>query len=239
MIRTMLRMLIKIFGCVCIAAVISELAVLGVMWKRGLLSEHNLREIKMVLATEHQEAGQENTVARQSNQPSLAQVTEVRAVRLFEFDRREGQLQAMKTMADDQAADLEQRLREFRGHKKTFEEGLATLQKNIASQASEQARGVLLALPPKDAVEKLMILSLSEDVLLLKGMTEKSIARILAEFNASPEQVERGRKIFEAISRGDPARAYVNDEARKSVAELKPANTSNTNQLPAQSSIGP
>ena len=223
----MIRLLIKIIACTCIAAVVSELGALAVMWKRGLLSDHNLREIKMVLAAEHQQTAQENAVARQSNQPSLAQVTEVRAVRLFEFDRREGQLQAMKTMADDQAADLEQRLREFRGHKKTFEEGLAAIQKSITSQASEQARGVLLALPPRDAVEKLMILSLAEDVLLLKGMSEKSIARILAEFNGKPEEIERGRKIFEAISRGDPARSYVNDEARKSVADMKPTSAPN------------
>lgn len=219
----MIRLLVKMIACVCVAAVLAELAALGVMWKKGLLSDHHLREIKMVLAAGSEHSEQDGSTSKNTNQPSMAQVIDQRAIRLFEFDRREGQLQAMKTMAADQAADLEQKLRDFRAHKQTFEEGLTSLQKSISSQASEQARGVLLALPPKDAVEKLMNLTLAEDVLLIKGMPEKSIARILAEFNGTAEQVDRGRKIFEAISRGEPARGYVNNEVQKSLADVKPA----------------
>lgn len=219
----MIRLLVKMTACVCVAVVLAEMAALGVMWKKGLLSDHNVREIKMVLAAGSEHAEQEGAASRNTNQPSMAQVIDQRAIRLFEFDRREGQLQAMKTMAADQAAELEQKLRDFRAHKQAFEEGLTSLQKSISSQASEQARGVLLALPPKDAVEKLMNLTLAEDVLLIKGMPEKSIARILAEFNSSAEQIERGRKIFEAISRGDPAKSYVNNEVQKSLADVKPA----------------
>lgn len=228
----MIRMLIKIFACVCIAAVVSQAGALAVMWKRGLLSEHNLREIRLIFTANHQQAEQDAITARNASQPSLAEVTRERANRLFEIDRREGQLQAMKIMAEDQAAELEQRQRDFRAHRKSFEQGLESLQKKITAEACEQARGVLLALPPRDAVEKLMILPLSEDVLLLKGMSEKSIAKILAEFNATPEQQDRGRKIFEAISRGDPARSYVNDEARKSVAEVKANNSGAGKETP-------
>jgi flagellar motility protein MotE (MotC chaperone) len=219
----MIRTLGKILACVCIAFVLAEGGAVIVMWRRGLLTNHNLREIRMVLSAGPQEETAEAESAKQSSQPTLAQVTQERAGRLFDFDKRESQLRAMRTMADDQSAELEVRLREFRAHKKSFEDGLAVLQKNVSSQATEQARGILLALPPRDAVEKLMNLPLAENLQLLKGMPDKSIARILAEFNASPEQLDRSRKIFEGISRGDPARSFINEETRKSVAEVKPA----------------
>jgi len=221
MIRKLLRLTMVMISCVCIALVLAEGVAVGLMWKRGLLTSHNLREIRMVLANNPQQESSETESTKQVSQPSLAQVTQERAGRLFDFDKRENQLLAMKTMADDQSAELENRLREFRAQKKTFEDGLQTLQKSVTSQATEQARGVLLALPPRDAVEKLMNLSLAEDVLLLKGMSEKSIARILSEFNGSPEQIDRGRKIFEAITRGEPARTFIKEESGKPVAENK------------------
>lgn len=215
----MIRALLMIVGCVCIAVMLCEGGVLFVMWRKGMLSAHNLHEIKMILTQAPGESLPETEIAKNADHPSAAQIAELRATRLYDFDKREVQLQAMKTMTDDRAADLDQRVREFQAHKKTFEEGLATLQKSISATAVEQARGVVLALPPRDAVEKLMTLSLPEDVLLLKGMSEKAIARLLPEFNANPEQVDRGRKIFEAISRGDPLSNYVRNETKSSRVE--------------------
>jgi hypothetical protein len=69
-----------------------------------------------------------------------------------------------------------------------------------------------------------MQLPLDEDIVLMKGMPEKMIAKILKEFqatlitssDASGERketpAERGRKIFEALSRGEPSRSLLEQQ---------------------------
>ena len=74
-------------------------------------------------------------------------------------------------------------------------------------------------------------------VVLLKGMPEKNVAKILKEFSATvptsavdasgerkETPAERGRKIFEALSRGEPTRSLL-DQTRKS-NEANPAESS-------------
>ena len=72
---------------------------------------------------------------------------------------------------------------------------------------------------PDDAVENLMQLDLEENIVLLKGMPEKQIAKILQEFlKGKDEQLERGWQIFEAISRGEPSKKLI-DAARQQLTQ--------------------
>jgi hypothetical protein len=76
-----------------------------------------------------------------------------------------------------------------------------------------------------DAVEKLMQLKLEESVALLKGMPEKTIAKILQEFEsdpADPARIQRGHEIFEAISRGEPNSTLVRTAAEQFAPSAKP-----------------
>jgi hypothetical protein len=76
-----------------------------------------------------------------------------------------------------------------------------------------------------------MQLSLDQDVVLMKGMPEKTIAKILKEFQTSGEPnivdgkdpaAERGRQIFEALSRGEPSRSLL--EAQRKATQAEPVN---------------
>jgi hypothetical protein len=76
-----------------------------------------------------------------------------------------------------------------------------------------------------------MQLPLDQDVVLMKGMPETTIAKILKEFQASGEPsvvdgkdapAERGRQIFEALSRGEPSRSLL--ETQRKAAQTEPVN---------------
>jgi hypothetical protein len=193
-----------------------------------MISAHHLREIQLVLMNRPSDDGRDEEKDEVSEFPSAQQLARARAVKTLNFDKRESELVTLKGMADGKRDDLETEQKQLRAQRKAFEDELAQIEANLTSAGTEQARGVLLALPPKDAVRQLMQLSLTEDVVLLKGMPEKNVARILKEFSATlpattvdasgekkETPAERGRKIFEALSRGEPTRSLL-DQTRKS-----------------------
>jgi hypothetical protein len=199
-----------IIGCVCVATVLSQVVGLGYLWSTGVLTAARLQEVRAALTGSNAaEAPEEEADAAQ---PSLEEVIRERARLSAEFTARDEQLAVFAAMTNDAKAQLAKDLAEFERRKKKFEADLALQRDELTSSATEQARGVLLALPPREAVENLMQLSVEQDVVLLKGMTEKSIAKILKEFSATPEQTERGKKIFEALTKGQPERTLLDGQ---------------------------
>jgi hypothetical protein len=200
----------QILAVFCVATVFAELVLAGWMAATGQLTAARLAEARRVLTGE-QEASVASVPASIEPQVSLDEVLSRRARLQADHDARESQLQLLRDMALDGRTGL---LAQQAAHERTrqeFERRLKELEDRLASEAVEQTRGVLLALPPADAVDRLMALSLEEGVLLLKGMPEKSLARILKEFRDQGDpasgvgpKTERGNKIFEALSRGEP-----------------------------------
>jgi len=211
-----MRSILIICSCACVAVVLTEVAGLAYLWQQGNLTSDNIRDVRQILtgvvAAEKKEADE-----AQAGVPlvSLEEVAEKRAVKVLDLDKREGELMVLKSMATDRSSDLDAEQLAFRAQRKEFEDRLAQLKATETSAATEQARGVLLALPPKDAVEKLMQLSVNDDVVLLKGMPENIIARILKEFTTTPDQIKRGREIFEAINRGEPTAPMLHDAEKR------------------------
>jgi len=220
-----LRTLVLIFCCLCVAIVLSEVAGGLLLWQRGFLTAHHVKEIRLILTNESAAEEVETNVAKTAPLPSLQEVTQARAVKILDLERRESELATLKNMANENASGLDLEQESFRTQRKTFEADLAKLERQVTDAGTEQARGVLLALAPKDAVEKLMQLSAEEDVVLLKGMPEKSIAKILKEFRGTPDQIERSRKVFEAISRAAPTSSLLSDAKKNfSTGNDEPAN---------------
>jgi hypothetical protein len=98
-------------------------------------------------------------------------------------------------------------------------------------------------MPPADAVERLMQVTLDEDVVLMREMPEPKIALILKEFAAVPEagntenragakeiQVrrQRGEEIFKRLTKGEPhdsmIRATLNQVQQGDAERLTSAN---------------
>jgi hypothetical protein len=227
-----------IVACVCTTVVVSETTALFLLWQRGMISGHHLREIKLLLTNRSLEDESDSLADARPEFPSPQQSTQTRTVKVLNLDKRESELVTLKEMADGKREDLETQQQQFHAQRKAFEDDLARIEAEVTSAGTEQARGVLLALPPKDAVRQLMHLTLAENVVLMKGLPEKTVAKILKEFQAtSPtpaadltadrkeSPAERGRLIFEALSRGEPARTLL-ERTRKTAAanSAEPAN---------------
>jgi hypothetical protein len=202
-----------------------------------MISGHHLREIRLVLTNRNLDEDTDPAVESRPEFPSTQQTTQARTVKVLNLDKRESELVTLKEMADGKREDLETRQQQFHAQRKAFEDDLARIEAEITSAGTEQARGVLLALPPRDAVRQLMHLSLADDVVLMKGMPEKTVAKILKEFQATPPTAadatadrketpaERGRLIFEALSRGEPARTLLERTRKTAAAGAEPAGT--------------
>jgi flagellar motility protein MotE (MotC chaperone) len=205
-----IKSLILILACFCVAVVASLSVGLGLLWSRGQITAHTLRELREVLTGGTvANANPEFDDDKASPQASLDEVINARARMSVEFNAKEAELAIFKQMMAEGTARLTAEKEAFEQRKRAFDEELQRLNETLDSEATGLARGVLLALPPKDAVEKLMQLTTDECVVLLKGMPEKSIAKILKEFQGAADRIERGKQIFDALNRGDPVRPLV------------------------------
>ncbi|HEY3969281.1 MAG TPA: hypothetical protein VGM05_32315 [Planctomycetaceae bacterium] len=221
-----MRYLLVIIGCVCTTIVVAETTGVIMLWKRGMISRHHLREIRLVLTNRALDEVREEASTQKPQFPSAREVAQARAVKVLNLDKREGELTSLKGMAESKREDLEQQQKHIQAEKLKFREELARIDAELTSASTEQARGVLLALPPKDAVQQLLQLPLDQDVVLMKGMPEKIIAKILKEFQTSSSSgtdengarrdspAQRGRLIFEALSRGEPSRSVLDRQGK-------------------------
>ncbi len=142
------------------------------------------------------------------------------------MESRGKELELLKMLTENRANQLISDQKSFDEMKEAFRVELAGLNERHQTEAVEQARSVLLASPTEAAVQRLMELPLTEAISIIRGMPEKNIAKILQGFNVAPKENAgtaataedrkiRGQKIFEALSRGEPARSLVQETLQK------------------------
>ncbi len=66
----MLKFLMIIVGCVCTTVVVSETTALIVLWQRGMVTPHHLREIRLVLSNRTMDDEKENDRDQKPEFPS-------------------------------------------------------------------------------------------------------------------------------------------------------------------------
>src|SRR5579871_4182277 len=149
-----MKFLVLLFSCCCTAVLFAEAAGLGVLWYRGQLTPQVLREIQAVVAGEKTEEPREDT-HKDAPEVSLEEVISARARMSVEFNAKESELADLKAMMLEGTTRLTAQQTAFEKRKKAFEKELEDARKQVIDEATTQARGILMALPPKDAVEKL------------------------------------------------------------------------------------
>jgi hypothetical protein len=217
----MIRKLWIVLSVCCVAALLSEALGLGVLWSQGLLSVRRLREMRDLLGP------QEKEVVAVEGEPPLAlpssqDVLRERSLRVLSLGSLETEVGLLKSMIENERNGLIAQRADFQKEKAAFNTQLQQLSEKNVVEAREQSRSVLLALPPADAVERLMQLSVDEDVLLMREMPEAKIALLLKEFAAAPEggdaattardapaRVLRAKEIFARISKGEPRESII------------------------------
>lgn len=236
----MMRSLGMIISACCVATILSEIVGVGILWSRGQLTPGTVRDIRAVLS------GQDLAAAAideemQKVDVSREDVVRERSMRVLELNSLQNELSVLKGMVDSRKTSLLAEQKAFLKQKEDFEKMLATIDADRTSTATQQAQAILLAMPPADAVTTLMRLTLEENVVLMQGMAEKKIAVLLksfAEGNDGPK-VTRGQEIFEALSRGEPARGQIREAARKVRTAERPAEDAKQKPAAAPGAVPP
>jgi len=210
----MIRGLVLIFACSCVAVVLSEGAAIFLLWQRGALSPHNIREIQLILRGELDPEPKSTTPATAIDpQVAFSEVQTARAKNVLDIVRTEDGLRTFQQSIVTARIDVEEQQAQFRAEQQAFLKKLDELEKSLVETSTELARGVLLALPPVEAVDKLAAIPLDDALILMKAMPEKNIAKILKEFAGTKEKLERGQKLFDGLYKGQPQKALL-DQAR-------------------------
>lgn len=200
----MIRSLLVVISVCCVATVLSQALGAAYLWSRGQLTAEVLQDVRMILAGEEPDIVDINEEDMRG-QPSREQVVAERSMRVLELNTRQTELTALKNMITRNREDVSQQQQLFQKEKNDFEARLHELQDNNTSESVEQTRGIVLTLSPADKVNYLMALDVEQCIVLLKGMPEKEIGKILQEFSKREGDVpKRGQTIFEAIYQGEP-----------------------------------
>jgi flagellar motility protein MotE (MotC chaperone) len=212
----MMRTLLTIFSVICVATVLTEALGLAYLTLNGQLNPDSVSEIRLVLAGGVR-SGKDEADERRATPPSSDDVMNDRVERVWDLFRRQQELAAIKNTVSTQASKVARSQQEFQKKRESFLAELQTISGELDSSSAEQSRGILTKLPPADAVQNLMALGLDQNVLLLKGMPDQTVATLLEQFRKStdPKTVERGEKIFAAITQGEPKRTVVTTGAGK------------------------
>jgi hypothetical protein len=235
----MIRTLWVVLSACCVALVVSEALGVGFLWSQGLLSVRRIREVRDLLVPQEKEA-----VAKQSESqtplPSAQDVLRERSMRVLGLNSLETEVGLLKAMLETERANLSAQNADFQKDKNAFKTQLLQLADQNLVAAREQARAILLALPPAEAVDRLMQLSVEEDVLLMREMPEAKIALILKEFAPAAEEggggaanatankensrAQRAKEIFEHITKGEPRESIIRSALNK-VQQTEPERT--------------
>jgi DNA-binding transcriptional ArsR family regulator len=218
----MIRTLWVVLCVCCVAVMLSEAVGLAFLWSQGLLSARRLREVRDVLGPQEKEAVAFDAEP-QPALPSSQDVLRERSLRVLSLTSLETEVGLLKSMIENERNGLIAQRADFQKEKAAFNGQLQQLSDKNVVEAREQSRSVLLALPPADAVERLMQLTVNEDVLLLREMPEAKIALLLKEFATVPEgggdaanatrdaaaRVQRAKEIFDRITKGEPRESII------------------------------
>jgi hypothetical protein len=232
----MMRTLWIIVSVSCVTVFLSEAAGLGLLWSQGLLNTRRLREVRDVFGPQEKETATFDTEP-QPALPSSGDVLRERSLRVLSLSSLETEVGLLKSMIENERNGLTGQRGDFQKEKASFNTQLQQLSEKNIVEAREQSRSVLLALPPADAVDRLMQLTVNEDVLLMREMPEAKIALLLKEFATQPEgdagpggardvsaRTQRAKDIFERITKGEPRDSIIRS-ALNSLQQPEPDRT--------------
>ncbi len=214
----MIRLLGLLIAVLSTTILLAEAVVVGYLWSQGQFSGEKLAGYRQVFSGETDSEQTKKDKESASSAPSQQEMQMARIMRVLDLESQAKELELLKTMTLSTEKRLISERQTFDEIKAAFREELAELSQRHQQEAVEQARAVLMAAATEFAVERLMSLPLPESVDLVRGMPEKSIAKILqgfAEPAMTPERAQRGQQIFEALSRGEPVRQAITKAQRQ------------------------
>ena len=199
------RLFLTALSAVAVLTILAEGLAGGLLWSQGRLNPDAIREIRVILSdpdalTEEQERAKETPLV------SANEVIESRAIRILHLEQREAELATLRNLTADFRTKINAEQEALLTRTELFEKQQKLRQEKVKAAGIELSTTVLLASDVDLAVSQLTELTLEETIILMKGMPEKHIAKLLAAFAAGDKlQMERGQQVFQAITRGSTA----------------------------------
>ena len=219
----MLRTLAALAGLVSFATLLAQGIAVGVLAARGQINSESLASISDVLAGRPRvtvvTAAPLAEAAPQAR-PSAEEVDALRTIRTLELNARSDDLRLLKSLLAAEAEQLAKERSAYEAARATFNAELAAVRTRAEEEATEQARLVVKAMGPREAVLYLISLPEPDALRIVKGLPERTTAKILQQFaEGADEERQRGEALFEAISVGRPE-SDLTDAARKALPKL-------------------
>jgi flagellar motility protein MotE (MotC chaperone) len=197
----------------CAVVVAAEAAGLLWLWSRGELSADRLDALRTAWEQPLEPvAGVDEDADTGPSGTAADAVMRERVLRAFDLESREQEIALQTALVVAERDRLLSDRHALEKQQAAFRAELDQITADTADEATEQTRGVLLAMAPADAVTALAALDVERNVVLLQGLPAKSIGKILKEMSrGDDEQKERAARIFEALSRGEPLAGALKD----------------------------
>lgn len=206
----MIRWIAVILGICCGTVVLLEATAVGWFWSQGRLTQDKMHEVGDILAGKTVEPPAVEPEREETPEVSAEEVSRQRTLRLFDIGRREDELLILKNLVAEHSTRVTTLQTELEKKQKEFQKNLKSLNDANDEASVQQARAILQAQQPAEAADTLMALELDRSLVIVRGMPEKVIARILKELSRGDDKrMERGRKLFESLSSGEPARSLI------------------------------
>lgn len=205
----MAKLAFTALSVVAVLTLLAEGLAGGLLWSQGRLNPDAIREIRVILSdpaalTEEQELAKETPVV------TVEDVARTRAKAILHLEERENEIEIFNGLLADQRKRVVTEQDSLIANRERFDKEQNARQARKVEAGIQKSIAVLLASDTDIAVAQLSELTLEENILLLEQMPEKTIAKFLAAFaEGTPDQIDRGQQIFQAITRGET------DDAKK------------------------
>jgi hypothetical protein len=228
MIGRLLHGAIALFACFCVATVIAEAIIAGLLVFRwhfdGDRFAKTLLAAKGELPTAESPPPEKPKEPSSSEQISFDQILEARVVKEKDLQLREQALaSSLAQLGLDQRKLVDEESR-YKKQRTDYEKKLAAALDAAKTTGVENARRILQTLKPTQSKEFLIGMlnnrQLSDVVTLLSEMPDAKRAKILSEFK-SPEETKKAESIFDMIRRGSPEGPLA-DQAKEQLASPTP-----------------
>lgn len=206
----MWRTLAALIGLFSFATILAEAMTVGYLVYEGRLSSDR---VGAILSGEPL-ASEVASAAPAAPVPTAEEAANKRTLQTLELNARADNLQLLKDLLTKEADKLSKDRAAYEQARQDFEAELELVRTRAADEATEQARLVVKSLAPRDAITYLLALEESDALRIVKGLPERTVAKILQEFAAgTDEEQQRGRSLFEAIAAAQPE-ASLTDAAK-------------------------
>jgi len=217
-------LLVRLFSACCVATVIAQSIILGMMALKGNLRPETLTQALAVIngidvTGEQVERAFQN--ARDIPVPSHEEILRERARMSVELQNQQNAIQREKESASQLLSELMSRTSEFDRRRQEFFTKVDQMEQKLVEESLQQVQRTIEELSPEQAKDQLVRMlavdRLDDVVAIIKVMDPAKRKKVLGEF-ADREDTDKLHEMLMRMLAGEPAASVVQDQ-RKSLAD--------------------